>query len=96
MNIKFNSTPIGLATDLVDFPKTKEPPKKKPRRACSDVFPAFGGTDVACEVSGKSRATLHRWVAAGLIEPPRKLNGRTQNIWDIGKLIASLENDVAR
>lgn len=84
------------ATDTENPPPTKSRPKKKPKSVCNDVFPAFGGTAVACEVTNKSRATLQRWVAAGLIDPPIKLGGSTQNIWDIRKLIASLENNAAR
>ena len=62
----------------------------------SPYDPAYGGIERVCAITGKSRATVFRWVAAGLIPPPFKLGGRTQNIWDVRKLVASLENNAAR
>lgn len=96
MKNELDSVPTDGATEAVNRSHTKSRPKKNPRLVQGDEFPAFGGTSVAISVSGKSKSTLHRWAAAGLIEPPKKLGGSTQNIWDIRKLIASLENNVAR
>lgn len=40
-------------------------------------------------ITGKSRATLYRWIAQGILPQPRKL-GRTQNVWTVGDIRRAL------
>lgn len=98
VTMKTGSFPPSLevSTGTIGSTISKQPPKKKPKHKRSDTYPSFGGIDLVCEITGKSRSTVLRWAAQGLIAKPFQLKGRTQNIWDIGKLIASLESDAAR
>lgn len=73
--------------------------ESSPTRAPSNLSshaPTYGGIERVCEITGKSRATVFRWVNAGLIPSPFKLNGRTQNIWDIPQLLAAIASNAKK
>lgn len=57
-----------------------------------DRLPDSAQADLAVlkGVTGKSRATIYRWIAQGLLPPPRKL-GRTRNVWTVGDIRRALQ-----
>lgn len=64
------------------IPPTVEHFDRLPDSAHLDL-PALKG------ITGKSRATLYRWIEAGLLPPPRKL-GPTRNYWLVGEIRRAL------
>ena len=41
-------------------------------------------------VTGRSRATIYRWIDAGILPKPRKLGRATQNFWTVGEIRQAL------
>lgn len=56
-----------------------------------DALAASARIDIAAMVAitGKSRATIYRWVERGILPKPRKLAG-TQNTWSVGEVRRAL------
>jgi predicted DNA-binding transcriptional regulator AlpA len=93
MDTSLSNSPLLVADTGSVSPLPIKPVRTKAvRRRRSEAFPTYGGVGVVCDVIGKERATVFRWVAKGLLPSPFKLKGSTQNLWDIGKVIACLEN----
>ena len=47
------------------------------------------GIGTLCAVSGRSRATVYRWIDKGILPKPRKFAG-TQNTWAVGEVRTAL------
>jgi len=41
-------------------------------------------------VTGKSRATIYRWVGEGKLPKPTKIGGNSHNSWVVGEIRAAL------
>ena len=48
------------------------------------------GIRVVCVITGKSRATIYRWIKLGLFPKPRKQGPTTQNAWQVGEVRRAL------
>jgi predicted DNA-binding transcriptional regulator AlpA len=57
-----------------------------------DALPDSARIDIAAviAVTGRSRATIYRWVDKGILPAPRKLGVGTQNLWTVGDLRRAL------
>ncbi len=57
-----------------------------------DRLPESAHLDIAAlkAITGKSRATLYRWIDRGILPKPRKL-GLTHNFWTAGEIRRALQ-----
>lgn len=49
------------------------------------------GIFTVCTLTGKSRATIYRWIQLGLFPPARKIGPGTTNHWTVGEIRRVLE-----
>lgn len=56
-----------------------------------EILPESAHLDIAevRAITGKSRATLYRWVDKGVLPKPRRL-GSSQNYWTVGEIRRAL------
>lgn len=50
---------------------------------------ALIGSPTVQAVTGKSRATIWRWINSGILPKPKKL-GSSQNLWTVGEIRSAL------
>lgn len=57
-----------------------------------DSLPDSARIDVAALIAltGKSRATVYRWIDRGILPKPRRFGGTTQNTWNVGEVRRAL------
>lgn len=65
------------------LPYTVENFDKLPDSACIDIA-------VLRAITGKSRATLYRWIDKGILPKPRKLGLTSNNVWSAGDIRRAL------
>ena len=58
-----------------------------------DRLPDSARVDIAvvCAITGRSRATIFRWVKDGTFPKPRKIGQGTYNLWRVSDLRAALK-----
>ena len=69
---------------------------KTSNREPSLTYVRYGSTPTACKVVGRSRSTLLRWVASGLIPRPIRLGGSSHSLWDIPELLEAIASNAKK
>lgn len=81
-----------------------DPERRRPGRPCNtrntlpstvenfDRLPDSACLDIAAlkAITGKSRATLYRWIDKGILPKPRKLGLTSNNVWAAGEIRRAL------
>lgn len=55
---------------------------------------ALIGSPALMALTGKSRATVWRWVNLGILPKPKKLSPTSQNLWTVGEIRRALSQAV--